>query len=71
MSAKVAEGSDYSISFSGICKHCGNATLMHIIELNIQSCAFCHQTDSASFEVVKKRQVQSGLEVIMGTSNAG
>lgn len=62
MSAKVAEGSDYSINFSGICKHCGNATLMHIIELNIQSCAFCHHSESEAMTILRPQQKKPNHE---------
>jgi len=45
MSTKLPGTNIHSIHFSGTCKHCGNATLLHIIELNIHSCAFCHQSE--------------------------
>lgn len=37
--------SGHAMHFAGTCKHCGNATLVHIIELNLQTCAFCHQSE--------------------------
>lgn len=37
--------SSHAMHLAGTCKHCGNATLIHIIELNLQSCAFCHQSE--------------------------
>ncbi|MGF1730022.1 hypothetical protein [Photobacterium kasasachensis] len=35
--------SSHAMHLAGTCKHCGNDTLMFISELNIHSCAFCHQ----------------------------
>lgn len=37
--------SSHAMHLAGTCKHCGNATLIHIIELNLQTCAFCHHSE--------------------------
>jgi len=55
MSTELAKEKNYSISFSGTCKHCGNATLMYILELDVQTCAYCHHVTSNSDRVSNLR----------------
>ncbi|MCW8329725.1 hypothetical protein MD588_12985 [Photobacterium sp. SDRW27] len=60
MSAELPKEKNHSLIFLGSCRHCNNATLIHVLELNIQTCAYCHHqtpiSDSLSNPPTKENQ---------------
>ncbi|WP_299020206.1 hypothetical protein [uncultured Photobacterium sp.] len=57
MSDKHDTEKSYTLNFSGTCQHCGNATLIHVLEYNLQTCAFCHkpQTEKITTQTVSNQ----------------